>query len=142
MGKSNKIPAPVVCLVILAVVVLIPTCIGMYFGFDPGASPGSNPIARGQSRAPSRAPKQADPVEAHVVCKDFVKDKLKSPSSADFPWVAASNVVTSLGNNRFRARSYVDAQNSFGAMLRSQYDCTVEYVPATKSWRLQNLEIE
>lgn len=64
---------------------------------------------------------------------DFVKNQLKAPSTAKFPWYDDS-CVDSLGNSRYRVTSYVDAQNSFGAMLRSNYICELEYVGNDK-WR-------
>lgn len=66
-------------------------------------------------------------VEAYTACQGFVRDRLKAPSTADFPWVKSSDVTESLGDGRYRVRSYVDAQNSFGAMIRNSYDCTVRY---------------
>ena len=46
--------------------------------------------------------------------------------------------VSPLGRGRFRVRSWVDAQNSFGAMIRSRFDCTVDL----RNERLESLSIE
>lgn len=78
---------------------------------------------------------------AYVISQDFIKRELKSPSTAKFPAMWKSNVVD-LGDCRFRVRSYVDAQNAFGAMLRTSYAAEVEYLPATKTWRINNLSLE
>ncbi len=57
-----------------------------------------------------------------VLCEAAVKQRLKAPATADFPFGNARNVEV-LGNNRYRLRSHVDAQNSFGANLRTNFVC-------------------
>lgn len=58
-----------------------------------------------------------------VWCQQTLKNTLKSPKSADFPWgywdfkVKAWKIV---------ADSYVDAQNSFWAQLRMYFECIFE----------------
>jgi len=78
-------------------------------------------------------------VDAFYISQQFVTKKLKAPSTAKFPWRSEST-VKDLGNNRYEVISYVDAQNSFGAMLRMHYKCTVEYVSGD-NWKLISLEI-
>lgn len=52
-------------------------------------------------------------------CEDAVRDQLKAPSSAKFvPGASAAYVGTA-----WRVEGAVDAQNSFGAMLRTRYRC-------------------
>ena len=48
-----------------------------------------------------------------------------SPSTASFPWL--DREVRSLGNDVYQVISYVDAQNGFGATVRSNYSCKVRY---------------
>ena len=62
-------------------------------------------------------------IMAPVLCEQRVKDTLKSPRSAKFPFVKN---VTFDGRTAVMS-SYVDADNSFGAMIRTQYVCTVLY---------------
>jgi len=45
----------------------------------------------------------------------------------------------SLGGGRYRVQSYVDAQNSFGAMIRTRYDCTVHWIGGDR-WKLEDLK--
>src|SRR4030042_1131474 len=61
---------------------------------------------------------------AFVMSQDFVKKQLKAPSTADFPWYDDS-FVTDLGGGRYIVSAYVDAQNSFGAQIRSNYTCVL-----------------
>lgn len=66
-------------------------------------------------------------VMAAIICSNFVEASLKSPKSADFPWDKAAGGTRNLGNQTYAIRSYVDAQNSYGAELRNWYDCKVQY---------------
>lgn len=65
---------------------------------------------------------------AAICAKNYVKDSLKAPSTADFPWSLGSTVP--LGKNQYTVSSYVDAQNGFGAMIRTNYACTITVVDA------------
>jgi hypothetical protein len=59
--------------------------------------------------------------------KQFMEKRLKAPSTADFPWYSNSEVsVIHRGGGTFDVRSYVDAQNSFGAQIRTHYTCTLK----------------
>jgi hypothetical protein len=76
-----------------------------------------------------------------IQCQHFVKDRLKAPASADFSSLGES--ATAAGGNKYVVRAYVDALNSFGAKLRNDYVCTVEYTGAADddggTWRLIEL---
>ena len=54
------------------------------------------------------------------MAKTAVKDNLKSPSTAKFP-TYNNATIKSEGNNVFTISSYVDAQNGFGATIRSNF---------------------
>jgi hypothetical protein len=51
-------------------------------------------------------------------CENAVKDQLKAPSTAKF-----SNERYTDSDPSWRATGDVDAENSFGAMIRSHFDC-------------------
>ncbi len=61
---------------------------------------------------------------AEVACENAVKDRLKSPSTADFP----DNNTRKNADGSFQVRGVVDSDNSFGATTRSYFGCTV--IPA------------
>jgi hypothetical protein len=66
------------------------------------------------------------PDEAASMCQGFVKDRLMTPSTAKFPSVYSADTKTDkLSLGHYRVRSYVDAQNSFGAQIRTPYVCEV-----------------
>lgn len=66
----------------------------------------------------------------YVACQ-FVEDRLKAPSSADFPYYEPK-YVQDLGSGKYRVQSYVDAQNSFGAKIRSRWMVVEQHVGGTQ----------
>lgn len=65
-------------------------------------------------------------VDAYVMSEEFIKKQLKAPATADFPG-GSDGRVKYLGDSVFYIDSYVDAQNSFGANLRSNYSGKIKY---------------
>jgi hypothetical protein len=89
--------------------------------------------------------KESARVMSFVQCQDFVKRRLKAPATASFPSLDFSALK---GNDdRYTVSSYVDAENSFGAKLRSKFVCTIKLVsPAgdladPASWELIDLQM-
>lgn len=79
-------------------------------------------------------------MDAAAMCQVFVKDRLKAPKTAEFePAYKASAVTTGSGINSWLVKSYVDSENSFGAMVRTDYICKVKYVGNDK-WELLDLD--
>lgn len=54
----------------------------------------------------------------------LVKEKLKSPKSAEFP--SYSNSFVTKSGDIVTVSAYVDAQNSFGATIRTDYVATIK----------------
>lgn len=84
------------------------------------------------------AEKRYNKSESYFICQDFVKDRLKSPSTAEFPSSRNVNIFET-GTNKYMIKGYVDAQNSFGAQLRTQYECEVQLDGET--WKLQHIQL-
>ncbi|MCL4295722.1 MAG: hypothetical protein KJ077_08345 [Anaerolineae bacterium] len=98
-------------------------------------------------------------IMAEVMCKDFVRDNLKSPSSADFGGLfddrdkamfLEAEQASQFGVDTSKLRNSgvwvvageVDAENSFGAMIRSKYTCILDYDKAGQNWYLLDISIE
>jgi hypothetical protein len=79
-------------------------------------------------------------INAFVMSHEFVRNSLKAPSTADFQEFDPS-LVTDLGEGRFRVSSYVCAQNSFGAKLRTRYTCTLKHLDGD-NWILESLDLK
>lgn len=58
--------------------------------------------------------------EIAYAAQQFVEKYLKSPSTAEFPELFKST-VTKKGSDTYYISSYVDSENGFGAMIRSNY---------------------
>jgi len=81
-----------------------------------------------------------DKLDAWLMSQEFVKDQLKAPSTASFPSYSES-YVTDFGGGRFRVNGYVDAENSFGAKLRSRFTCTLNSQDG-EHWHLEDINVE
>lgn len=85
-------------------------------------------------------------ISAFVYAQFFVKDHLISPSSADFPTIVDSAThVFEVSRDppdicTWSVSSYVDSQNTFGAMLRAYYSVKLTYRSSTDSWILKELD--
>jgi len=79
---------------------------------------------------------------AYIMMEDFVKQRLKAPSTAEFPGVFDGKLdhVTALGNQTYRIVSYVDAQNSFGAKIRTKFVGEIKQMSADR-WQLISLNL-
>lgn len=93
-------------------------------------------LARGGSneRTVSRVELQKD---AYFECKVAVLDLLKSPGSANFPMFDPSYVTGY--DPQFKVRAYVDADNSFGASIRTPWECAASNT--TAGWRIDYVTV-
>lgn len=81
---------------------------------------------------------------AFDTCTEFVRDRLRSPTSAEFRNYFEDDGEVSVigtGEGPYVVRSSVDSQNAFGASLRSEFTCTVRHV-GDGNWRLVNLSLD
>lgn len=80
-------------------------------------------------------------VLAYLMMNDFVRMRLKSPSTASFPLDESTTRVRRMGGQRYFVSGSVDATNSFGAVLRSDYAGVVDRV-SEDEWHLIDLKID
>lgn len=83
--------------------------------------------------------------DAEVMCEKFVKNRLKSPGTADFPGVtdddyAKTKVLSNAKPWKYKVTGVVDSQNGYGATVRSNYVCTVSTKNRT-SWHLDDMDM-
>lgn len=71
---------------------------------------------------------------AHAACADFTRDRLKAPGSADFPEYDDRGVTITSSGSLHRVSSFVDAENGFGANIRTFFTCEVR--DTGDGWRL------
>lgn len=126
----------------------------------PTATPTMTPRPTNTPR-PTSTPDISDEISAEVMCRQFVRDNLLSPSSADFggffdDWDTAVfiekessqfqmldiDVSRVTGPGVWVVLGEVDAQNAFGAVIRSDYLCIMEYRSSNETWYLLKILIE
>lgn len=66
-------------------------------------------------------------LDAYIMSQEFVKRRLKAPSTAQFPRFNDSDVIVafSADTSKFTVLAWVEAQNAFGVFLRSDYLCSL-----------------
>lgn len=78
-------------------------------------------------------------LSARVYSETYIERLLKAPSTAKF----CSDTVTDLGDNRWKISSCVDSQNSYGAMIRSNWETTIAYlggdIDTGSNWKLEKV---
>lgn len=83
-------------------------------------------------------------LSAFDVCKDFVKDRLRSPGSAKFRNFFEDDgevIVTGAGKGPYTVRSTVDSENGFGALIRTDFTCSVTNTSGDR-WRLNSVSTD
>jgi hypothetical protein len=81
-----------------------------------------------------------NPYTVWRICQERVAAELKAPSTADFPGYDERSISHS-GVDWF-VTSYVDAQNSFGAKLRTHYTCTASFNPGTSTYSIMDISVK
>jgi len=69
-------------------------------------------------------------IEAITMAQMYVKQRLKSPSTADFSLLNTKTIMTECG--QWVVTSYVDAPNTFGTMIRTNYAASIRKVAKDK----------
>lgn len=77
--------------------------------------------------------------QARADCQDAITPKLRSPSTADFPY--SEQRFTVLNDTTGVLVGVVDAQNGFGATTRDDVTCTYRKKPAETVWTLHNAKL-
>lgn len=73
-------------------------------------------------------------------CVGFVTERLRAPSTAQFNPDGEAETVRIPGTSDYSVSTWVDSQNGFGAMIRTEFDCTVNW--GGRGYRLITLSID
>lgn len=113
--------------------------IGILFAVAVILVTGGQPSNQLSAKASKPRPDPCDDyARAYVTVHDHIRAQLRSPASADFPILDYK--ATKSGPCRITIRSYVDAQNGFGATIRSYYTAVMEH--RLGSWKLVTLKVK
>ena len=100
--------------------------LGIFMSSLPGSGTGTNSIDNVKTTQPT----ESDYEDAAAICaQGKMKELLKSPSTAKFPWELKATKVSE-EDHSYLVENYVDSQNSFGAMIRTNYSCAVKVIDA------------
>lgn len=95
-----------------------------------------------ESKAQLEANINADrSTEAFVFSQDAISEKLKSPASAQYPSITDQNVRIVRDKNKYTILSYVDSQNSYGALIRAKYICEMTYDVEKNLFRITKADL-
>jgi hypothetical protein len=84
--------------------------------------------------AETRRAKEIQIGDLIVQCKKLITEQLKAPSTAQFPsGIEAETQITPYANGNWRWVGWVDSQNGFGAMLRTEFTCV--YLLETQAFK-------
>lgn len=109
----------------LVVIIMIAVFAGVVFQFR-GCTNSPSSSNSSSSYSPSESVEnKVDSIKAYSCAKEKVLEVLKSPSSADFPSIFSGDIKFNQAGDSWTVDSYVDAQNSFGASLRSTFSCSL-----------------
>jgi hypothetical protein len=91
----------------------------------------------------SKEPSKDNKTFAWTAAVSVVKENLKAPSTAKFPFSAISDGVTikETGLNVFQVTAWVEAQNDFGAKPRKSFTVTIEKT-GNDTYKYRNLIID
>jgi hypothetical protein len=85
----------------------------------------------------SQKPSNSDVIS---VSKEFIKQELVAPATAVFPSNDQIQITRDKGDSTFHVSSFVDAQNSFSANVRTEWELHLWYIGGKfsdiKSWVL------
>jgi hypothetical protein len=81
----------------------------------------------------------ANPYTIWRICQERTAAELKAPATAAFP--TYDEHAISRSGALWSVDSYVDAQNSFGAQLRTRYTCTASFNPADATYRIEGVQV-
>jgi hypothetical protein len=126
-ATTKKIKSRPPILIIIIIVVVLCFAIAYAMGSNTGSG---KPDANG--------------MDASIICENFITSRLKAPTTAKFSDYADDQIYTLTDKvNSWRIIGYVDAENSFGAQIRTHYTCDIQYVGGDWSydsnWTILNL---
>lgn len=82
-----------------------------------------------------------DSYTAYLMAQQFVGKRLKAPSTATFPRISEAYILYDEEGSTWQVFSYVDSQNSFGAMIRMRWSCQL-YTGDGEQWTLHEIKFD
>lgn len=117
------------CVGCLGVVLAFFLLVGLAGLWSGGATQPGSPSA-GRSPTTGDTSARLNEIKAWLACKDGMKARLLAPATAEFPDGVLNRAWTARHRSEglYDVSAYVDAQNGFGAKLRTNFTCQVQRV--------------
>lgn len=103
----------------------------IFFGWMCTSTGGGSTTTTTTAAETTREPSDFD---AYYMSRKFITDQLRAPATAKFPSSYSDAVTVMKDGDRFVVAAYVDAQNGFGALIRSHYLCEMTHL-GNDRWR-------
>lgn len=114
-------------------------CLGLFVGCESATEAGMRQFKEEQEEAKKPENRKKN---IYYGVQEEVKNKLKAPSTAEFP-IYNESFVEQVDKTHYKVNCYVDAENGFGAKIRNNYTCDIEYEYEDDSdYYIKNLEID
>ncbi|NFH40674.1 hypothetical protein [Clostridium sporogenes] len=124
-------------LVLLCLSIIL--CFGIFVGCESAGEAASRQYEERKAEAKNPENKKKN---IYYGVQEEVKNKLKAPSTAKFP-IYDESFVEQIDSTHYKVNCYVDAENGFGAKIRSNYTCDIEYeYEDDSSYSIKNLSID
>jgi hypothetical protein len=88
-------------------------------------------------------PESRDPSTVFYASKMFMEKELKAPKSAQWPEYGDEGIKVGFSQKtgKWVVASFVDSQNSYGALIRTLYVMVIEYLPG-QGYRMVTLDTQ
>jgi hypothetical protein len=81
--------------------------------------------------------------DAYEQCVERVSDELLTPATADFSGFGDAEIerdAAGMGWYHYRVKGYVDSENEFGAIVRSDFSCQVDF--RYNGWTVPEVDVQ
>jgi hypothetical protein len=81
---------------------------------------------------------------AWIKVQDAIRQSLKAPATAKFPGIldfGGDLIIEQRENHNYLIKAYVDAQNDYGALIRTHFIAVIQQV-SENGWQIVSLDFE
>ncbi len=118
---------------------IVPVVVGLAIVVAPTmgsieSSPPRPPVAEQTEEADPEPQDLGDPEMAWIMCQEQMSGLLKAPATAGYPLSYEFEIHQT--GNKYDMEAWVDAENGFGANIRTYFGCRAVYV-GNQEWKIQ-----
>ena len=84
-------------------------------------------------------PRKPGKIDAWVYTEMYMENQLKAPKTAEFCSYSRDRVQL-IDTDTYKVKGYVDSQNSFGAMIRTNYTFVIKNLGGKYKWKVISID--